>query len=101
MSALKELAAAFERASEKYSEAYGIARSDEWLMLKLQEEMGELTQMWMKLSGHGRRKGLGEEELRRAVADETADLFGMVMLFAHRHDIDLAAAIKRKWHFEP
>jgi NTP pyrophosphatase (non-canonical NTP hydrolase) len=39
--------------------------------------------------------------MRRDLADETADLLGHLLLFAHRNDIDLAAAIERKWLFKP
>lgn len=63
--------------------------------------MGELTQAWNKLSGRGRIGGKSPEELRRSLADETADLLGHILLFAYRNDIDLAAAIERKWKFSP
>lgn len=70
-------------------------------MLKLQEEVGELTQAWNRLTGRGRRRERTQEELDRDLADETADLLGHILLFARRNDIDLAAAIERKWRFQP
>ncbi|MEY9163418.1 NTP pyrophosphatase (non-canonical NTP hydrolase) [Sinorhizobium fredii] len=54
-----------------------------------------------KASGRGRKRGAPIEELRRSLADETADLLGHVLLFAHNNGIDLAAAIERKWKFRP
>lgn len=98
---LRHLADQFETASATYAGANGIERDADWFLLKLQEEMGELTQAWNRLTGRGRRKGRTQEELDRDLADETADLLGHILLFAHRNDIDLAAAIERKWLFQP
>ena len=101
MQHLIELAGQFEEASKRYAAANGITRNDDWFILKLQEELGELTQIWMKLTDRGRKRGLNESELREALADETADLLGHILLFAGRNGIDLAPAIARKWRFEP
>ena len=98
---LDALQAQFEESSARYAAANGIQRDDDWFVLKLFEEVGELTQTWNKLSGRGRRHGRSEEELRQALADETADLLGHVLLFARRNGVELAAAIERKWHFQP
>lgn len=96
---LDVLRAQFEDASARYAATNGLDRDADWFVLKMHEEIGELTQIWNKLSGRGRRRGRSEDELRQALADETADLLGHVLLFAGRHDLDLAAAIERKWHF--
>jgi NTP pyrophosphatase (non-canonical NTP hydrolase) len=99
--ALGALALQFEQASQSYAKANDISRDPDWFVLKLQEELGELTQVWTKLTGRGRPRGLTEAELRKALADETADLLGHILLFAHTHGIDLDAAIERKWRFKP
>jgi len=91
----------FEKASATYAAANGLERDGDWFVLKLQEEMGELTQIWNKATGRGRRKGMTDEELATALADETADVLGHVLLFAHRNGLDLAAAVERKWLFRP
>ena len=101
MQHLDELAARFEQASRNYAAANNIERDDDWFVLKMQEELGELTQMWIKLSGRGRRRGMDETALRRELTDETADLFGHLLLFIRRHDLKMADAIKRKWRFDP
>ena len=101
MQHLVRLAGQFEQASQRYAAANGITRNDDWFILKLQEELGELTQVWMKLTDRGRRRGLGEAELREAMADETADLLGHILRFAQANGINLAPAIVRKWRFEP
>lgn len=98
---LERLSVQFEAASADYAEANGIARDPDWFLLKLQEEIGELTQAWNRATGRGRRKGRSDEELHRDLADETADLLGHILLFAHDNRLDLAAAIERKWLFKP
>ncbi|WP_416408929.1 MazG nucleotide pyrophosphohydrolase domain-containing protein [Agrobacterium rosae] len=80
---------------------HGIERDPDWYVLKLQEEVGEVTQAWNRLSGRGRSKGKTQEEMRQDLSDETADLLGHVLLLAHNSGLDLEASIKRKWRFEP
>ncbi len=101
MKALDDLATRFENASITYAEGNGITRNEDWFILKMQEELGELTQVWMKLTARGRKRGRTDEELARDLADETADLLGHIMLFARRNNIELAPAIARKWRFDP
>lgn len=101
MQHLIELAGQFEEASKRYAAANGITRNEDWFILKLQEELGELTQVWMKLTDRGRRRGMDDAALREALADETADLLGHILLFVIRNGIELAPAIERKWRFEP
>jgi NTP pyrophosphatase (non-canonical NTP hydrolase) len=36
----------------------------------------------------------------KALEDEVADLLGHVLLLAHRYDLDLEAAVQRKWRFQ-
>ncbi len=98
---LKDLMTQFEAASATYAADHNLARDDDWFVLKLQEEMGELIQIWNRVTGRGRRKGMTEREMATALADETADVLGHVLLFAHRNGLDLAAAVERKWLFRP
>lgn len=98
---LKQLGETFARASAEYAETHRIERDRDWFILKMQEELGELTQVWNKLTGRGRLKGQSEADLHRSLSDETADLLGHVLLFAEENNIDLAEAIERKWKFRP
>ena len=98
---LKDLMMQFEAASATYAADHSLERDDDWFVLKLQEEMGELIQIWNRVTGRGRRKGMTDMEVATALADETADVLGHVLLFAHRNGLDLAAAIERKWLFRP
>jgi NTP pyrophosphatase (non-canonical NTP hydrolase) len=96
---LADLQRQFEAVSTAYADANGLVRDPDWFVLKLHEELGELTQVWNKLSGRGRRHGRTEDELRGSLADETADVLGHVLLFAEANGLDLSAAIERKWRF--
>jgi NTP pyrophosphatase (non-canonical NTP hydrolase) len=98
---LKPLMDMFEAASSAYAEKNGIERDADWHVFKLQEEIGELTQVWNRVTGRSPAKGRSAEDLKSALADETADLIGHVLLFARDQEIDLAAAIERKWQFRP
>ncbi|MFD1251470.1 MULTISPECIES: hypothetical protein [Devosia] len=81
----------------------GIAADSDWLMLKLQEELGELTAEHLRLSGRKKREGLDENAIIAARNDEAADLLAILLLYARHHDIDLEAAVERKWlkHLRP
>lgn len=98
---LSDLIRQFEDASAAYAGANDIDRDEDWFVLKLQEEVGELTQIWNKTRGRARRQGLSDEQLRMALANETADVLGHILLFARRNNVDLAAAVERKWRFAP
>jgi NTP pyrophosphatase (non-canonical NTP hydrolase) len=63
-------------------------------LLKVQEEMGELTQSYLAMTGRSRRDADGA---RHDVAMEMADVICMVMLMARSEGIDLNAAITEKW----
>jgi NTP pyrophosphatase (non-canonical NTP hydrolase) len=81
-----------ERVSDRYAERFGIERGDDWLMLKLQEELGELAQAHLKLSGRGR--GTVDPQARE---DEAADVLCFLLLYCRRFGVDLDAAVDRKW----
>ena len=97
---LGPLADRFEQASQAYVAAFGLRRDPDWYILKLQEEVGELTQAWSRLSGRGRSGGRSEAELKAQLADEVADVLGHVLLLARNWQVDLQPAVLRKWRFE-
>lgn len=98
---LADLATQFENASQSYAAEHGIVRDADWFLLKLQEEVGELTQAFNRKTGRGRRKDLSDDRLALALAEETADVLGHILLFARFYGVDLGAAIERKWRFRP
>lgn len=94
---LPELEAFIDRLkaiSDRYGRVHGIDRGGDWHMLKLQEEMGELTQAWLALTHRSRRDPL---RARQEVAHEMADVLCMLLLMARAEGVDLNAAITEKW----
>ncbi|MFC4012685.1 pyrophosphatase [Nonomuraea purpurea] len=94
---LRQLSDEVESVSRQYANAIGIARDDTWFLLKLQEEIGELTQAFLMLTGRARKKGRTEQELDANFRAEMADVLCHVLLMARHHGIDLEAEIKTKW----
>jgi NTP pyrophosphatase (non-canonical NTP hydrolase) len=89
---LAEIADAAEQISDIYAGKYAIERDDDWFLLKLQEELGELAQSHLRLSARGR--GAATEQDR---ADEAADVLCMLLLYCRRFGIDPEVAVRRKW----
>ncbi len=80
------------RISDIYAAEHQIDRDPDWALLKLQEELGELTAEHLRLSGRAR----GTPDAT-AQADEAADVLGMLLIYCHRAGIDMEAAMRRKW----
>jgi NTP pyrophosphatase (non-canonical NTP hydrolase) len=93
---LRTLSDEVEAVSAGYAGRFGIDRTPEWLVLKLQEEVGELTRAFLKLTGQARTSENGGE-LRAGFAAELADVLCHTVLLARHHDVDLDAEIARKW----
>ncbi|WP_374473060.1 phosphoribosyl-ATP pyrophosphohydrolase [Phenylobacterium sp.] len=89
---LSDVSDAAARISDIYAGKYGIARDDDWFLLKLQEELGELAQAHLRLSSRGR--GEATEQQR---ADEAADVLCQLLLYFRRFGIDPEEAVRRKW----
>ena len=89
---LKALQDAVLRISDIYAAEHGIDRSGDWALLKLQEELGELTAEHLRISGRAR----GQADAQ-AQADEAADVLGMLLIYCDGAGIDLEAAMRRKW----
>ena len=89
---LTELQADVLRISDIYAREHAIDRDRDWALLKLQEELGELTKEHLNLSGRARGKPDAE-----ALADEAADVLGMLLIYCDHAGIDLETAMQRKW----
>lgn len=94
---MAELSDAVEAVSRRYAREFGIDRDDTWYLLKLHEEMGELTQAYLMRSGQARTKGRSPQQLDQMFRDELADVFSQVLLMARHHGVDLVAEVERKW----
>ncbi|WP_214413911.1 MazG nucleotide pyrophosphohydrolase domain-containing protein [Sphaerisporangium fuscum] len=93
---LRQLTDQIEAVSAEYARRMGIDRDDAWFMLKLQEEVGELTQAFLMRSGQARDKGHSPEELESNFRAELADVLSQVLLLARHHGVDLETEIERK-----
>lgn len=80
------------RISNIYAVEHNIDRDRDWALLKLQEELGELTAEHLRLTG--RARGMPDEQ---ALGDEAADVLGMLLIYCARSGIDLETAMQRKW----
>lgn len=96
---IKALTDQVEHISRIYASRFEIDRDDSWFMfiLKLQEEVGELTQAHLIRTGQTRTKGLTADEIDEAFRSEVADVLAQTLLLAHHHGIDVEAEIERKW----
>ena len=97
MASLDELSELVARVSDVYASRTGVVRDDDWYALKLQEEAGELIAEHLRLSGRGRKRLESETAMLEARANEAADLFASILLYCRHNDIDLEAALQRKW----
>ena len=97
MASLDELSELVARVSDVYASRTGVVRDDDWYALKLQEEAGELIAEHLRLSGRGRKRLERETAMLEARANEAADLFASILLYCRHNDIDLEAALQRKW----
>lgn len=81
-----------------YQERYQVVIDEDFALLKLCEEVGELAQAVLI----ARRKCRPEKYLPAAtakanVAHELADIVGMALVAAHLLGIDLEEALQKKW----
>lgn len=94
---LETLQGEVEDVSAFYAERHDIARTNDWFVLKLGEEVGELTQAYLARCGQARDKGRTREERDEDFRSELSDVLAHVLLIAERFDVDLVAEVERKW----
>ncbi len=94
---LGELARRIDAISARYAQIYGFERDGDWLMLKVQEEVGELAQAWLAKTGRQRDKGLSTDEIEERFALELADSIGMLLALAQHTGVDVERAMDAKW----
>lgn len=93
----EELSNRIGRCGELYARVHNITRSSDWYLLKLTEELGELTAEHLLLNGRALPNSDGSGGTREALENEAADLFGQLVLYLRDNNIDIEAAIERKW----
>ena len=94
---IKKLSEQAEQISKEYVQHNNIERTDDWFVLKLQEEMGELTQKYLMWKGQARQKGLSKDEIFEKLGWEIADVMGHILLLANNLEIDIEEVMEKKW----
>ena len=94
---LRELSDQVEAVSVGYADKFEIRRDETWFILKLHEEVGELTQAYLRKCGQGRPGGESVEHWELRFREELADVLCHVLLLARHHAVDLEAEIDAKW----
>ncbi|MBH0779595.1 MazG nucleotide pyrophosphohydrolase domain-containing protein [Nocardia bovistercoris] len=94
---LEELTDRVEAVSATYARKYAIERDASWLLLKLHEEVGELTQAFLTKTGQARDRGRTPEQVESDFRDELADVFCQTLLLARHHGVDLEQVVADKW----
>lgn len=98
---LNEWADRIDAVSRGYAEYYDIDRTVEWSLLKLTEELGELTQAHLTVTGQSRPREGDAAEQEAKLAVELADVLGMALVYARMRGIDIEQALAAKWlHYE-
>jgi NTP pyrophosphatase (non-canonical NTP hydrolase) len=90
----KELSDQIGQVGELYARVHDIERSADWYLLKL-TELGECGHLLM--AGRAKPNSDGSGGTREALENEAADLFGQFVLYLRANEIDIEAAIERKW----
>ncbi len=81
-----------------YGKKFGIEIDEDYTLLKLYEEMGELSQAILINRKKCRpEKYPGPEVAKEKLAEEMADVLGLLVTNAKLLDIDLEEALAKKW----
>lgn len=94
----KELEKKLIQNAINYGKKYNVKIDEDFVLLKLYEEVGELAQ---DILIHRKKcrpeKYLSKEKSKEEVAKELADILGLLIVNAYLLDIDLEKAIEKKW----
>lgn len=81
-----------------YGQKYNVKIDEDFALLKLYEEVGELAQAVLIHRKKSRpEKHVPEEISKNELAKELADVVGIAIVNAHLLGIDLEDAIDKKW----
>jgi NTP pyrophosphatase (non-canonical NTP hydrolase) len=81
-----------------YGESYNIKIDEDFALIKLYEEVGEFSQAVLIHRKKSRpEKHVSQEESKKELAKELADILGMLIVNAHLLNIDLEDAVIKKW----
>ncbi|HAU07776.1 MAG: hypothetical protein UW46_C0004G0070 [Candidatus Yanofskybacteria bacterium GW2011_GWF1_44_227] len=81
-----------------YKEQYPDVKMDrDYFPFKITEEWGECLQTYLMLTDRGRQKGKSKKEIQDLFANEFADMFAYLLLFAESEGVDPVKAMTKKW----
>lgn len=81
----------------QYCDKFNITNNNEWYLLKIQEELGELVQSYLELINMSRKRDKTNDELKSNFENEVADLFCIILALSKFNEIDLERVINDKW----
>lgn len=94
----KELQEKLFAVEKDYGKKFGITIDEDYTLLKLYEEMGELSQAVLINRKKCRpEKYPGAAEAKTKLAEEMADVLGLLITNAKLLDIDIEEALQKKW----
>lgn len=94
----KELQAKVVQNAFDYGEEFKVKIDEDFALLKLYEEVGELAQAVLIHKKKSRpEKHVAFEKSKEHIAEELADILGMTIVYAKLLDINLEGAINKKW----
>jgi NTP pyrophosphatase (non-canonical NTP hydrolase) len=94
---LSSLVRDVDRVLDHYCRKYEIERNNEWFLLKIQEELGELVQVYLEINNKSRRRGKTNEELTENFQNEIIDLLCLVMSMASYNKVPIEDNVNEKW----
>lgn len=94
----KDIQSTIVKNGERYGKKFGITIDKEFCNLKLMEELGEFAEAVLTHAKKSRpEKILTDEEAKKRLAHELADVLGMAIVTANVYGINLEEALKEKW----
>ncbi|MEM8627199.1 MAG: hypothetical protein AAGF32_04585 [Pseudomonadota bacterium] len=100
MADLAELADACAHNLRGYAAHAGFDLTPDWLVMKLGEEVGEVTAAHLIATHRSRKPAGSNDATAAAVADEIADVVGFALALAAAYDIDVEQTLQRKWRLD-
>ncbi|MDP3725553.1 MAG: MazG nucleotide pyrophosphohydrolase domain-containing protein [Nanoarchaeota archaeon] len=95
---IKELQKKMMANAKRYGEEFNVPINEEFVVVKIMEEVGEFAEAILRYRKHCRpHKYVSNEEARRMLGEELADIVGIALVGAELFDIDLDLILQEKW----
>ena len=94
---LNEITNKLKSIFEIYKEKYSLNLNEDYFLIKIQEELGELSSAHLKLTNRGRAESIEKHELEKNLREEIEDVISMTLLFDEVKNINIEDALNEKW----